>query len=84
MKYYTPKSRIESYSILGTIVSPNKILLMWEDAFNTGLSMGSHFRNSVRNLTLACGANHAIHLQHIQTSNFQRLKKYKARKPQFL
>ena len=24
-----PKSRIESYSIMGTIVSPNKLLLIW-------------------------------------------------------
>ena len=28
-KILYPKRRIESYSILGTIVSPNKILLIW-------------------------------------------------------
>ena len=29
IKCYTPKRRIQSYSIMGTIVSPNKILLLW-------------------------------------------------------
>ena len=28
-KMLYPKRRIQSYSILGTIVSPNKVLLIW-------------------------------------------------------
>ena len=33
-----PKRRIESYSIIGTIVSPNKILLKW--AYVDGVGFG--------------------------------------------